>query len=384
MDAAADRTMTADVVVHAFSGRSPAQAPAKPSDAEAQAALQQFSLDRLTAYGVHYADAAELRGRVTAGEAWRAVASNLAADCLAPPEAAVAPASPATQANRLYRASALLRMSQMMMLSDDDQRREIFAHAADLYRQAAAITGDREKITLDTEQGPLVGWMFPGQGENAVGSAVVIGGLEAWAMDFDAMGLELARRGVDTLVLDGPGQGESRMEHRHYLTPSWVRSYQHVFDHLAILTGGAPMAVVGNSLGGAIAVRLASQDTRIVACCDNGGPRVIGRPPANRSLPPKILALCGEVTEAAAGEILHTLNPTGPDAVVDCPLLVVHGALDHLVSTDDARALFDWAKSTDKQMIIYSDGDHCVYNHPDDKHNAISDWVAQKLKARVG
>jgi esterase/lipase len=377
--------MTANVIVHAFSGRSPAAlAPEGPSGAEAQAALQQFSLDRLTAYGVHYADAVELRGRVTAGEAWQAVANDLAADCLAPPEAAAAPASAATQANRLYRASALTRMSQMMMLSDDDQRREIFARAADLYRQAAALTADRDRIVIETEQGPLIGWMYSGQGGTAVGSAVVIGGLEAWAMDFDAMGLELARRGVDTLVLDGPGQGESRMAHRHYLTPSWVRSYQRAFEDLAARTGGAPLAVVGNSLGGAIAVRLASQDARIVACCDNGGPRSIGRPPANRSLPPKILALCGEVTEAAAGEILATLNPTAPDASVTCPLLVVHGALDHLVSTDDARALFDWAKSADKQMIVYSDGDHCVYNHPDDKHNAISDWVAQKLKAHVG
>jgi len=144
------------VITHSFSGRSAAAlAPEGPGAPEAQAALRQFSMERMMGYGVHHADAIELRGRVTAGEAWQAVATNLAAICLAPPEAPTAPASAATHANQLYRASALLRMSQMMMLTDDDERREIFAHAADLYRQAAALTDDREQLVIETGEGPL-------------------------------------------------------------------------------------------------------------------------------------------------------------------------------------------------------------------------------------
>ena len=382
MGLAADREATSRVIIHPFSGRSAAaQAPAGPSSPESQAALAQYSLERLMAYGVAHADAVELRGRVTTGESWQAVGADLAEACLAPPEASVAPARPATDANRLYRASALLRMSQQMMLGDDDLRREIYAHAADLYRRAAALTADREPILVETEHGPLAGWLYPSQGGNAVGCAVVIGGLEGWAMDFGDLALALAHRNVDTLALDGPGQGESRMAHHHYLTQSWVRSCQGVFDHLATRTGGAPLAFIGNSLGGAIAMRLASQDARIVACCNNGGPKAIGRPPANVSLPGKILAFCGGATQDAAAEILQTLSPAAPDAPVSCPLLIVHGALDHLVSTEDARSLFDWARSADKRMIIYSDGDHCVYNHSDDKHNLISDWVLERLGA---
>ncbi len=99
------------------------------------------------------------------------------------------------------------------------------------------------------------------------------------------------------------------------------------------------------------------------------------------SYPPKIMGLCGEATQEEAAEILPTLSPIAPDASVSCPLLIVHGALDHLVSTEDARSLFDWARSVDKQMIVYSDGDHCVYNHSDDKHNLIADWVLDRLVA---
>ena len=383
MGLATDRRTTSQVIVSPFAGRAPAAlAPGGPSDPEAQSALRQFTLERLTSYGVDYADAVELRGRVTAGEAWLTVAAELATTCLAPPEASAAPMSPATQANRLYRASALARMSQMMMLADNDQRREIFQRSADLFRRGAALSGDRQPLVVETEQGPLAGWMYPSQGGKSVGCAVVIGGLEGWAMDFGALGLALARRQVDALVLDGPGQGESRLTHRHYLTQSWMRSYQDVFRYLAAQTGGAPLALVGNSMGGAIALRLASLDARIVACCDNGGPGRQGRGPADPSALAKILAFCGGVPAAAAIEVWRTINPPAPEESITCPLLVVHGGLDHLVSTEDARGIFDAAKSSDKQMVIYSDGDHCVYNHADDKHNLISDWVSSRLIAR--
>ena len=386
MGSEGNRKTTPAVIAHAFSGRSAAaQAPEGPSSPEAQAALRQFSLERMMGYGVHHADAIELRGRVTAGESWQAVATDLAAVCLAPPEAAAAPASAATHANRLYRASALLRMSQMMMLADDDERREIFARAADLYREAAILTDEREQLVVETGEGRLAGWFYRSQNGASVGCAVVIGGVEGWAMDFGALGLELARRGVDALVLDGPGQGESRMVHDHYLTNSWVRSYQGLFDDLATRTGGAPPAFVGNSMGGAVAMRLASQDPRIVACCNNGGPRAprgsAGGAPANTSFFRKMMAHCGDVTEGVAAEIWRTVNPMASDASVSCPLLVVHGGLDPLVATEDARSVFDWASSADKQMVIYSDGDHCVYNHSDDKHNLISDWVSHRLAA---
>src|SRR5258708_1770059 len=163
MSLAANREATSGVVVHAFSGRSAAAATDAPPSDEDRAALEQFSLERVMAYGVHHADAVELRGRVAAGEGWQSVAAALAEDCLAPPERSVATASPATEANRFYRASALLRMSQIIMLSDDEERRKIFARAAGLYGQAAALTGDREKTIINTEGVTLAGGIHPSQ-----------------------------------------------------------------------------------------------------------------------------------------------------------------------------------------------------------------------------
>ncbi len=368
------------IFTRSFMGRSlQAQTAGEPRDPQSRAALRQFSLERLTAYGVNQADAVELRGRVAAGEAWREVAADLAEACLDPPEAPAAACSRRTSANRLFRASALVRMSQMMMLRDSEERRAIVLRAAALYADAAGITGDRRKLTIPSEGGDLSGWLFPAAGE-AVGCAVVIGGVEGWAMDFESLGRALVQRGVTTLLLDGPGQGESRMVHDHYLTRRWRRDYGAVFDALGAATGGAPLAFVGNSMGGAVALSLAAKDRRIRACCDNGGPPDPLQARSNASFFTKMVAHCGDVGEDAAAEIWRTVDPMPDGRTVECPLLIVHGGLDPLVSTDDATLLFERARSSDKQMVVFSDGDHCVYNHQDDKHDLISDWVASRLQ----
>jgi alpha-beta hydrolase superfamily lysophospholipase len=373
------------VIAHAFCSRHTAASPTEtPLSAEAEAALRQLSLERLMAYGVHYADAVQLRLRVQTGEAWRHVAASLAEDCLRPPEAAVAVVSDATRANQLYRASALTRISQMMMVSDSDERRAIFARAADQYSQAATLAGDRFKTLIETRNGALVSWTFPVRQRQTIGTAVFIGGVEGWAMDFAELGVGLARRGVEALALDGPGQGESRMMHGHYLTETWQDAYADVFSFVLERNGGLPLAFIGNSIGGALAIHLAAYDTRIVICCDNGGPKNLGLPKSNATFARKMVAHCGPAAdETRADRVWRTVQPIAVAPRIRCPLLVVHGSLDPLIPTEDARYIFDWAQSDDKTMVIYSDGDHCIYNHADDKHNLMCDWIADRLSARA-
>jgi len=375
-------------VMRRFSGQRQQAGQPPPADLppENQAALRQFSLERMMAYGVHHADAVELRGRVWAGEDWQAVATELADTCLAPAEGCAAPQTAATRANRLYRASALLRMSQMMMLSDGEARSAIMARAGDLYADGALITGDRERVRIETSGGPLAGWIYAAR--FAVGTAVVIGGVEGWAMDFEGLGLALSRRGVETLLLDGPGQGESRMVHGHVLRPGWEGAYDAAFSFLSQRCPGRPMAFIGNSMGGAVALHLAARNPRIAVCCDNGGPKAPGRPPAPAGAGPappntffqKMMAHCGTQDEALAAGVWESVRPLDPRHPIRCPLLIVQGGLDPMVSNADAEAIFAAAASADKQLVIFSDGDHCVYNHADDKHNLIGDWVRDRLE----
>lgn len=370
------------LIVRTFSAdRQNAHAPAEGAQSEeSQAALRQLSLERLMAYGVNYADAMELRGRVWSGEVWQTVATDLAETCLRPSEHGISPETAATRANRLFRASALMRMSQMMMLRNTAERSTIFAKAGQYFEEAAAMVGGRSRVVIETENGPLTGWLYPSGLPRTVGRAIVIGGVEGWAMDFADIGLALAARGVESLVLDGPGQGESRLVHGHFLSTAWERSYAGVFDYFEQCSAALPIAFVGNSMGGSFAMHLAAREPRIVACVSNGGTSAPALARGNATFFKKMAAHVGDVTDDEAERVWSTINPVDPNTPVRCPLLVVHGGQDPLISDKDAERMFQSAASEDKQMVVYSDGDHCIYNHSDDKHALIGDWVASHLE----
>jgi pimeloyl-ACP methyl ester carboxylesterase len=344
---------------------------------ESQAALRQLSLERLMAYGVDHADAMELRTRVQSGEGWQAAATDLASRLTAP-DLALAIETAATRAGRLYRASALLRMSQMMMFLDNGERREIFAEAARLFEEAALLSGDRDRMIIEGDSGPLVGWMYPAAA--TIGQVIVIGGIEGWAMDFGAMGVEFAKRGLDALLLDGPGQGESRLRFGHLLSARWEEDYACVISALA-RRSPLPIGFVGNSMGGAVAVHVAARDSRIKACCDNGGSSRPGGPRPFNSFFRKMMAHAGATTADQAYAVWGTVDPIASAHPLTCPLLVVQGGNDPVVTMEHAERMLDRAQSPDKRLELFSDGDHCIYNHSDDKHALIGDWMASRLTA---
>jgi hypothetical protein len=79
---------------------------------------------------------------------------------------------------------------------DTDERRAIFGRAADLFAEGASVADDRKRILIETPVGPLSGWFFPAVAEGRC-AAIVIGGVEGWAMDFAEMATSFAARGVE-------------------------------------------------------------------------------------------------------------------------------------------------------------------------------------------
>jgi esterase/lipase len=345
---------------------------------ESQAALRQFSLERLMGYGLAHADVIELRARVLEGEEWKAAATALAEIALKQANAASTAAAQTTRILYLRRASALLRMSQMMMLTDTPERREIFARAATLYGEVAKLQSDRQRTLVETDSGPLVGWLISARGV-AVASAIVIGGVEGWAMDFDVMGEALAVRGIDALMLDGPGQGESRFNHNHYLSLRWSAAYRSAIDFLERRSPGHRIGFIGNSIGGSFAMALASIDQRVAACCCNGGviKPILAR--GKTTFFAKMIAACGTDNEEEAVAVWGAVNPTAPTSRTGYPLLIVHGGKDPMIPTVASETLLAAAPTDDKEMVVFSDGDHCIYNHRDDRDALIADWVRSRL-----
>ena len=371
-------TQSARVTLRQFLGRrTESEEVIARLSVESQAALRQFSFERLLGYGVAYADVVELRARVLEGEAWEAAATAVAEIVLKQANAASTVSAQTTRILYLRRASALLRMSQMMMLTNTPERRQIFARAATIYGEAAKLLSDRQRILIETNSRPLAGWLVPARGV-AVASGIVIGGVEGWAMDFDSLGEALAARGIDALLLDGPGQGESRFHHNHYLSVHWSDAYRSAIDFLQRRGAGQRIAFIGNSIGGSFAMAMASIDKRVSACCCNGGVIKPTLAQGKTTFFAKMVAACGTDNEEEALAAWRTVDPIAP-AGRRYPLLIVHGGKDPMIPTAASEMLLAAASTDDKEMVVFSDGDHCIYNHRDDRDAMIADWVRARL-----
>src|SRR5262249_49936540 len=146
-------------------------------------------------------------------------------------------------------------------------------------------------------------------------------------------------RGLATLTLDGPGQGETAFNLP--IRTDWGKVIGAVIDHLQYRSDvdADTVGVVGQSLGAFYAPLAASQEPRIKACIANCGPYDWGR------VLPQMPAVSQEVfrvrSHAAsmeqAHEIAKGMTLAGAAEHITCPLLVVFGGGDRLIPPSEGE-----------------------------------------------
>jgi len=345
-----------------------------------QQILNAFTVQRLVGYGMELGDASMLRSLVEDGADWRAASIAVAERAHALVRSPVSTLSSTTRRQSLRRASAALRISQVLDEFDTDARRETYCRAAELFEMS--IEGDERysRVWVPHPLGDLAGWLVRPDKSGDSGTVVIFGGLEGWADACHGPAQALAERGLTALVLDGPGQGITRMANRHYLSEEFVGAYQAAISYvLEHQRQPMPVGIWGNSEGGTIAVHVAANDDRVSACCNNGGgPTLRKRLVQDAGAFRKMKAMCG-ADEETSWRIVDSLGLDIGQLVMQCPVLIVHGNKDAKVENEDMLQLVDRLDSPAKKFLMFEDGHHCIHNHQAQLHALVADWFAETL-----
>lgn len=367
--------------VHGAAPRPPAQVD-ELLRKELDSYRRAMPLQRLLGNGMDYADAVAIHAMAENGIHWVAAGEWLGQRNLELARRALNDRRVVTARSYFHHASACLRFAQIAIARDSDRKRALYRQMVDAFADAAALsTPPMQKVEVDWRGGKLCGWLMRPAIPEALGVVIQFGGFDGWREEYHSGSQYLVDRGLAVLLVDLPGQGETRLFHGLHMNAAVREAVSCYIDYLAGFMGlGQRVGVWGNSMGGCIAAMSALHDVRIAACCVNGGTvspiEIVERYPRFSE---KIEALTGIDDPVRAAAVLRGFDLSGQLSALTCPLLQLHSIPDQVFLLANARRIHDEAGSSDKSLVVWEDGDHCIYNHSHEKHCLVADWFVARL-----
>jgi 2,6-dihydroxypseudooxynicotine hydrolase len=208
---------------------------------------------------------------------------------------------------------------------------------------------------------------------------LMIPGLDSVKEELQATADHFLRRGMATLAIDGPGQGE--MEFDRDIEPAYEKPAGAAIDWLEIRDDVDPsrLGVFGVSLGGYYAVRVAAMEPRVRATVELAGTYSLASFWDKRSVVSRdaFIKRSGARDEAEARELAKRIDMEGLGPKISRPLLILHGKRDPIASFEGAERLA--AQTPTAELVAYEDGTHAMTNRAFESRVLMSDWMAEKL-----
>ena len=349
--------------------------------APADALWRAMGTTRLLDCGMDHADVQSLARLTDEGAAWDNAAELLGTAQLERGRAAEAAGHRVTAAEAYRASAACFLFAQMAYNFDVPRKGELYRRFDDAVDAVSHVhDGNFERVELPFEDGTLYGWLVTPVGP-VLGTVVLFGGQSGWGAAYLRHAQELNLRGVAVFLVEGPGQGATRLEGGVYLDVDLRAAYSAFVDHVLVQPHlGGKVGLWGNSLGGLYAATTTASDPRVSAVCVNGAPARPRLLPF-RTFQEQAFAMLGSDDHDAVQANLDRIA-FGPEDRISCPLLVLHGGEDPIVSLEEQQPFLDAA--ADGTLRVWDDGEHTIYNHSAERTAYVADWFADQFTGQRG
>jgi pimeloyl-ACP methyl ester carboxylesterase len=352
-------------------------------DARVQAAIDNWG-SRMIANGVDYNDFRRVTSSLERWDdwldAWKATADGHREDA----ERAREAEHDLTAGEAYVRAAVCYHFAKFVWVLDTERNRAATEQAiAALAAGHALLDPTAERVEAPLDGARIAANLRRPRDVERPPLIVLIAGLDSTKEEFFHWERVFLDRGMATVSLDGPGQGESGFELD--IRPDYEVAVAALLDAL----GGRDdvdldrIGAAGVSMGGYYAPRAAAFEPRIKAVAGVSGPYDMS---ANWDNLPSLTretlqhhtgASSPEEARARAAE----LNLAGVAERVEQPALIVTGKLDRLIPWEDTKRIAD--EIPHAEWVLYDHGTHVCNNLPFRYRPLVADWMAEQL-ARVG
>jgi pimeloyl-ACP methyl ester carboxylesterase len=287
----------------------------------------------------------------------------------------------ALSAGQAYlRAAVSYHFSKFVWVVDPDlHRRNTLAAVDAMHAAHRLLDATAERIEAPIGGGHVVANLRRPAGSVPVPLVVLIPGLDSTKEEFFHWEAVFLERGMATLSLDGPGQGETGLAID--IRPDYEMAVGAILDAVADRDDliGDQIGAAGVSLGGHYVVRAAAFEPRIRALAGISGPYDFGAgwetmPQLTRET---VRHHTGAADLAQARERAGALTLDGVAERVSQPCLVITGRLDRVIGWEETRRIADAVPGA--EWVLYDEGTHVCNNIPYKYRPLVADWMRARL-----
>ncbi len=252
-----------------------------------------------------------------------------------------------------------------------------------------------ERVEVPYEGQSLPAYFLPAPGPGRKRTVVLFDGMDnAKEMSVIFAGLDFAKRGINTLAIDGPGQSEALRLRQIHSRPDYEVAGRAAYDYVAARPEVDPtrVSVMGYSFGGYHAPRVAGMDKRYAGCIALGamywnmpdwltqhGAKLATDARRSSTSIFQFRWVVGAPDDAAALDVAKKFTLEGIAQQIECPVLITHGEDDRIVPLEDAKTLYAKVGAKNKTLRIFTaeegGAEHCQVDNRQLGIDYIGDWI---------